>query len=171
MKKNWIKDHIPTAESVQNSNEVKGFKSHFKASCFWSYDRQPVAKGVAAGLAGSVIPGFQFFYAAILVFILRGNLPIALVSTLVTNPVTVVPITYFTYYIGTLIMGNGKSDFVLHEFEWDFSSFHAFWANVSAWGLQFGKAFFIGVPVVSISLGIIGYFGSLLVWRIWRLFR
>src|SRR5688572_12526351 len=99
--KNWLKKFISSSKLMQNS-ELKGIK-FLKASCFWSRDRQCIARGVAAGLAGAVIPGFQIFYATILVILLRGNLPIALLFTLVTNPLTVAPITYSVYFIGKLI--------------------------------------------------------------------
>lgn len=163
--KNWIKKNIPSAQSLKKSSQLKGIKSFLKAPHYWSYEHQCVARGVAAGLAGAVIPGFQIFYAAILVILLRGNLPIALLCTLVTNPLTAVPITYFVYYIGTLIIKNGSDHFVIKNFQWDFSSFHAFWSNVSAWVLQFGKAFLIGLPVVSLALGLLGYFGTILIWK------
>jgi len=164
--KNWFKKLTLSTQSMQHSHELKGLKSFFKDSCFWSYTQQSVARGVAAGLAGAVIPGFQIFYAAILVILLRGNLPIALLSTFITNPVTVVPITYFIYFIGTLFVGDGKDNFVLQNFQWDFSSFHAFWSSISAWIFQFGKGFLVGLPIASLCLGIIGYFGTLIIWKI-----
>lgn len=164
--KNWFENFLSSNKSIKNSSEIKGFKFFFKSPCYWSYETQPVARGVAAGLAGAVIPGLQFIYAAILVVLLRGNLPIALLSTLVTNPLTVLPIAYFVYYVGTLVIGNSNSHFVIHSFEWDFSSFHAFWANLSAWVLQFGKVFLVGLPIVSVCLGLLGYFGTIFVLKI-----
>jgi uncharacterized protein (DUF2062 family) len=168
--KNRLKNLIPPAKEIQKSHQLKGLKYFLHAPCFWSYDIQCTSRGVAAGLAGAVIPGFQIFYAAILAIILRGNLPIALLCTLITNPLTAVPITYFIYCIGTLIIGNGKKDFVLEEFQWDFSSFHAFWLNVSGWSLQFGKAFLVGLPIVSLCLGILGYFGTIFIWKAYSFF-
>lgn len=165
IRKIW-KKCIPSSKSLQKSTELKGLSSFFNSPCFWSRNKQSVARGVAAGLAGAVLPGFQIFYAAILVIILRGNLPIALLCTLITNPLTFVPISYFIYWVGSLVIHNGNENFVIKEFEWNFSSFHAFWANVSAWLLQFGKAFLVGLPIVSICLGVIGYFGTLLLWRV-----
>lgn len=150
------------------NKEIKELKPYFKSSVYWKFECYAVARGVAAGLAGAVIPGFQIFYAAILVVLLRGNLPIALVCTLVTNPFTVIPFTYFTYYIGTLIIGNHKAPFVMQKLHWDFSSFHAFWTGISAWLLQFGKAYFIGVPFVSLALGILGYFGTIFIWKLFH---
>ena len=126
----WLKKRIPSTKSLQNSPELKGLNFFFDSPCFWSRSQQCVARGVAAGLAGAVVPGFQIFYAAILVIILRGNLPIALLCTLITNPLTFVPISYFIYWVGSLVIRNGNENFVIKEFEWNFSSFHAFWSNV-----------------------------------------
>lgn len=166
--KNWFKKYIPTVN--KNSTTLKGLKSFLKNPHLWSYEHQCIARGVGAGLAGSVIPGFQIFYAAVLAILLRGNLPIALVCTLITNPITVVPMTYFVYFIGTLIIKNGNAKFVLQDFKWDFSSFDAFWSNLTVWILQFGKGFLIGLPIVSLSLGIIGYVGTLIVWKVYSKF-
>lgn len=163
--KPWLKKYIPTKKSIQQNSQLKGLKYFLQSPSLWSFDCQSVARGVAAGLAGAVIPGFQIFYAAILVILLRGNLPIALMSTLITNPFTVLPFIYFTYFIGSLIVGPDKNNLVVKNFQWDFSSFHEFWTNFSAWVLQFGKAFFVGVPIVSVGLGIIGYFGTIFIWR------
>jgi uncharacterized protein (DUF2062 family) len=165
----WLKKFTPSTKSMRNSRQLKKFKPFFKDPCFLSRDQQSIARGVAAGLAGAVIPGLQIFYAALLVILLRGNLPAALLSTLVTNPLTTVPITYFIYFIGTFIVGNGDTEFAIRSFQWDFSSWHAFWSNISAWLLQFGKAFLVGLPIVSLCLGIIGYFGTILIWKIYIL--
>lgn len=165
--KKWIKKQIPSATSLQKSRQLKKLNSFFNSNCFWERDCQTMARGVAAGFAGAVIPGFQILYAALLVLVLRGNLPVALLCTLITNPLTVVPFTYFIYYIGTLFIGNNNSHFEIKPFHWDFSSFHAFWINVSTWVLQFGKAFLIGLPIVSLGLGIIGYFGTIIIWKTW----
>ena len=162
----WLKKCIPSTKSLKNTHKLTGIKSYFKPGCFWARDQQHIARGISAGLAGAVIPGFQIFYASILAIILRGNLPVALISTLITNPLTFVPITYFIYYIGTLFVGDGSADFVIQNFVWDFSTFQAFWHNVSAWIFQFGKAYLVGLPIVSLGLGIIGYFGTILIWEV-----
>lgn len=169
--KKKLRKLIPSTHAIENSREFKGLKSSFKASCYWSRDHQCIARGVAAGLASCVIPGFQFFYAAILVIILRGNAPVALLFTFVSNPLTVVPITYFIYRIGTYLIGKNGNNIVIHAFQWDFSSFHAFWFNIRIWILQFGKAFLVGLPIASLIFGLIGYFGSLLIWKTLTFYR
>ena len=107
--KAWLKKHMPTKKSLQKSREFKALKPYFKKSEFWVFNCESVARGVAAGLAGAVIPGFQLFYAAILAIVFRGNLPVALLATLITNPFTVLPIIYFIHYIGSLLIGDNKN--------------------------------------------------------------
>jgi uncharacterized protein (DUF2062 family) len=160
----FLKKFTPSKKSMKHSHKLKALKTYFNVACLWSRDQQHIARGIAAGLAGAVIPGFQIFYATILAIGLRGNLPAALISTLITNPLTFVPITYFIYFIGTLFVGDGRDNFVIQNFVWDYSSFHAFWHNVSAWIFQFGKAYLVGLPIVSLGLGLIGYFGTIIIW-------
>lgn len=171
MRKKWFKK--PETPKLMTKDKAKNsrFFRYFQAPCFWEYDLQHVARGVAAGFASAVIPGVQIFYAGILVVVLRGNLPVAMISTLISNPLTFVPIVYYVSYVGALIMHNGGTQVAFKAFQWDFSSFHAFWANVGAWALQFGTAFFVGMPVVSLVLGIVGYFGTILIWELYLLIR
>ena len=164
--KRWLKKYMVTRKSVRNSRQLKKLKPYFDTSTFSSFECQPVARGVAAGLAGCVIPGFQFFYAVILAILLRGNLPIALLCTFITNPLTAIPIMYGISLVGSLIIHNGKTEFVIHDFKWDFSSYHAFLSNLGEWIFQFGKAFLVGVPIVSFCLGILGYFGTIFIWKL-----
>lgn len=161
----WLKKLFPTRESIKKSNELKYLARFLKSSDLWSFDMLPVARGVAAGLAGAVIPGFQFLYAAVLAILLRGNLVIALTGTFITNPFTALPIIYLIYWIGSLLIGNGET-IEVQEFNWHFSTIHQFWDNFGIWVLQFGKAFLIGMVVISFCLGIIGYFGTILIWKI-----
>jgi uncharacterized protein (DUF2062 family) len=163
---NKFKKLMPTKKSIKKMNEFKILKPLGNTTSFWKYDCQSVARGVAAGLGASVIPGFQIFYAAILVIIFRGNIPIALLATLITNPLTIIPIMFFTCYLGSWVLGNGESNCVINKFNWDFSSFHAFWSNFTVWILQFGKAFLIGVPILSVSLALMGYIGTIIIWKV-----
>lgn len=164
--KKWLNSYLPTSQSIKNSQELKNLKSTLKAPYFWSRNHQSIARGVAAGLAGSVLPGFQFLYALPFVIILRGNIPIAFLFTFVNNPLTFVPLNYFTYYVGSLFIGTSQGDYLVQSFHWDFSSFPAFWLNFRIWILQFGKAFLIGLPIVSLCFGLLGYLGTLSIWKL-----
>jgi uncharacterized protein (DUF2062 family) len=172
MMNKWLQKCMPTAKSIQNSSQLSGLKPYLRDPSLWNFKKcDSVARGVAIGLFAAFLPILQMLIAALLAIFLRANLPLAVLLTWVSNPLTFIPITYATYFIGEIILGNGYENAVFQEMQWDFSSFHAFWSSFSVWTLQFGKAFFIGLPVLAISVSLIGYIVTILVWKVGMLLR
>lgn len=58
---------------------------------------------------GLLVPIAQIPLSAIAAVLLRANIPVAVFSTLITNPVTFAPIYYFAYRLGNLILGEHSS--------------------------------------------------------------
>lgn len=72
----------------------------------WHFSRKGIALGVALGIFfGLLIPVAQIPVSAALAVILRANLPMAVASTMVTNPVTFGPVYYGAYRLGNLVLG------------------------------------------------------------------
>lgn len=72
-----------------------------KHRSFWVPCRDSVAVGLAAGLFFSMIPmPFQMVPAALIAARFRGNVPIAMGSCWLTNPVTQAPIMWFQFQLG-----------------------------------------------------------------------
>ncbi|MEN3976595.1 DUF2062 domain-containing protein [Emcibacter sp. SYSU 3D8] len=72
----------------------------------WHLSRRGVALGCAIGVFfGLLIPVAQIPLSAAAALALRANLPAAVVSTLVSNPVTFGPIYYFAYRVGEAVTG------------------------------------------------------------------
>mgnify|MGYP005854322615 CR=1 FL=1 len=68
--------------------------------------RRGVALGVAIGVFfGLLIPIAQIPLSAAAAIVLRANIPPAVASTLVSNPVTYAPLYYTAYRIGSAILG------------------------------------------------------------------
>lgn len=67
----------------------------------WKPCRDSVASGLAAGLFFSMMPmPFQTVPAALFALRFRGNIPIAMGATWLTNPFTLVPVTWFQFALG-----------------------------------------------------------------------
>jgi len=83
----------------------------------------------------------------------------------VSNPFTLLPLTYFTYKVGNFILGEPQSKLqaLFREFIWNFKTDH-YWDSFSMWILQFGKAFFVGLPIVAFGMAILGYSIVTLFW-------
>src|SRR5258706_16166985 len=72
----------------------------------WCLNRGSVAGAVAIGFFAGLIPGpFQMLGAALLAVPLRKNLPVALLMTLFTNPLTILPLYVLAYGYGSPLLG------------------------------------------------------------------
>ena len=93
---------LPPREKVLNNRWLRPVARHLDDDRLWHLDREPVARGVAIGLFfGLLLPLAQFLFAAVSAIVLRGNVPTAAVSTLITNPITFPPIYWLAYRLGT----------------------------------------------------------------------
>lgn len=158
----WLKKKMLTPEELKNSTP-KEFKKFFRDPIVWQFNISRVALGVAIGLFVGImtlIP-FQMIIAALLAVILRANLPTAVLATWICNPLTIVPITYFNYYIGNLMLGQDTA-FVFEKFNWDYQHL---WTSFYNWLTHFGVAFFIGFPFVATAFAILGYLLVIIFWR------
>ncbi|SDD09019.1 hypothetical protein SAMN04488509_101150 [Aquimonas voraii] len=72
----------------------------------WQLSRRGIAQGVAIGVFyGLLLPFGQIPLAGITAILLRGNVPVAMASTFISNPVTFPLIYYFAYKLGLALMG------------------------------------------------------------------
>ena len=71
------------------------------------HEPRKIARSIAFGVAiGLVIPvGLQSMVSIPLAIFFRCNLILTLVGTLISNPVTLVPLYYIAYHIGTRLTG------------------------------------------------------------------
>lgn len=80
----------------------------------WQLNRRSVATGAALGVFfGLALPLAQMPFAAAAAVWLRGNLPVATLATLVSNPLTVGPIYWCAYRAGLTMLGADTEAFEL----------------------------------------------------------
>ena len=102
---NWANRNMPTREGMAENKYLKPIAHRFLRSDLWRFNRRSVPRGVALGLfAGIVIPLGQIFLAAFLALPARANVPVAALTTFVTNPFT-------TPFV--LLLGNRIGAFIL----------------------------------------------------------
>ena len=100
------------------------------------------------------IPG-QTILAAAMAIWLRCNLPLSVVIVFITNPVTMAPIFFLAYKVGSLVMNTPLQDieFAL-SFHWLANGLSAVW-----------KPFLLGCLICGLSAGSLGYFVINMLWR------
>lgn len=141
------------------------FGDYLQHHNLWHLHRRSVSGGVAVGLFCGLIPGpLQMIGAALLAVLFRVNLPIALATTLYTNPLTIVPLYVLAYELGAWVTGQSHAltaaHFVVPEMGWDN------WLTVSVqWIISLGKPFAIGLPLLALILAVLGYAVVRIGWR------
>ncbi len=101
--------------------------------------------------------------AAICALIFRVNLPLAMLVTLYTNPITLVPLYLLAYQIGRLMIGESNGFVAPPEFS--VTSFVGWTEAMQAWMLTVAKPLGIGLIVLAAALAVIGYFATKAAWR------
>lgn len=157
---------LPDHETVKNHRWLQPFGSWLHHHNLWHLHRRSAAGGVAVGLFCGLIPGpLQMISAALFAVLLRVNLPIAVFTTLYTNPFTIVPLYVLAYELGAWVSGarNGVAETNFHfpEMHW-----HNWPGELWDWLVMLGKPFLIGLPLLAVSLAIAGYFTVRVAWRL-----
>lgn len=160
-----FRKHLPSHESIRKSPWARPFGGWLQHPNLWHLHRRSVAGGVAVGLIAGLIPGpLQMISAAILAVLFRVNLPVAVFTTLYTNPFTILPLYVLAYEYGALLIGyhNGIASAHLQLPEIDWGN----WTTVlPAWFMSLGKPFAVGLPLLAVTLAAVGYVVVRLLWR------
>ena len=102
--------------------------------------------------------------AACCALVFRVNLPLALLVTLYTNPLTIVPLYVLAYQIGRLIIGDHSSFVAPPAF--DPTIFVAWTTAMQGWMMNAAKPLGIGLVVLASLLSVLGYAATKAAWRV-----
>lgn len=84
-----IKERMPTKQELHNYKVLKPIAHLLADSRLWHLNRRTVASGVAIGVLMGFLPlPIQMLLAATVAIIAKANVPLAIVSTWITNPFT-----------------------------------------------------------------------------------
>lgn len=132
----------------------------------WRLTAHSAAGGVAVGLFCGLIPGpLQMLGAAIAALVLRVNLPLALISTLYTNPLTIIPLYLLAFTIGQWLVGVPGAVFVAPP-DFAIADFAASMQALADWAIGLGRPLGVGLLTLASLLAAAGYG---LVFGLWRL--
>lgn len=169
--RNWFKKYIPS-KTIKNHESLCWIKDRLNDSSLWHLNRHSVARGVAIGLLVAFIPlPLQMLLAAVLSIFTRSNLPIAVALTWVTNPITFLPINYFIYRVGKWILNDPVTTFVMKDFDWQGKHWTEIGSHFLHWLQSMSTAFLVGLPIVAITLSILGYILIHVIWKMSAYYR
>lgn len=157
MPRKLIKKYVPNPEKIRAIKGI-GFLAKWIADPnLWHIHRHNTAKAFASGLFWMSIPiPSQMLTSAITAIIFRANLPISVALVWISNPITMPPIFYFNYLIGSWLLGDkAKSSKHFHlSFDSLLNTLDQIWLPL-----------YLGSAVVGIVLAVISYFGIHIFWR------
>lgn len=160
----WLEQKMPTRDGMRKNRYLKPIAHRFLRSDLWRFTRRSVPRGVALGmLAAFLIPVGQIFAAVFLALPVRANVPIAALTTFITNPFTYPfwiavanQIGKFVLRIDALTAGQPLNEGMRSGLgEW--LSWFVREAGVTAFGFL----------LLAIVFGALGYVMSSLGWRWW----
>ncbi|MBD8526376.1 DUF2062 domain-containing protein [Pseudomarimonas arenosa] len=99
---------LPRRANVRRYPVVKWFAEAARKRPFlWSLKRENVLPALYLGSIVSLWPlyGFQLVVAVFVALYARANLTITVALQFITNPLTLIPIYGFTYWVGRKVMG------------------------------------------------------------------
>ncbi|MBF0803982.1 MULTISPECIES: DUF2062 domain-containing protein [unclassified Neisseria] len=157
------RSRLPDREQIFASRWSKPFAPLFDQPYFWTLNRRQAALSVAVGMFCGLMPGpTQMLTALIAAYFLRTNLPVAVFTTLYTNPITYMPLYYTAYKIGSALLGV-KAAATLEFPAWRSGNFLT---ESWAWLIGAGKPLLVGVPILGSVLAVAGYLAVLTIWRL-----
>jgi uncharacterized protein (DUF2062 family) len=123
----------------------------------WHLNRHSASGAFGIGLFFAFWPvPFQMWLSALAAIPLRVNLPLSVATVWITNPLTMPPIFYGAYKVGSITLGTSMQDFTF-ELSWT-------WL-VNSIG-TIGPAFLLGCLICSVFFGVLGYLIMNAVWRL-----
>ncbi len=104
--RDWIKHRIPSEDTLKAHPGLRWLGPLLRRPWLWHLNRRRVALGAASGVFfGFMFPVLQILAAALFAVLLRANLPVAALATLVTNPFTYAPVFLAAYGTGGALLG------------------------------------------------------------------
>ena len=166
MPRKFIRRYLPSYDTIKGYKAVAMFGPMLRHRSLWHLNRRSCAGGVAVGFICGLIPGpLQVLTSTLLAVMFKVNLPVAVLVTFYTNPVTIVPLYLIAYQLGLfLVGGNGGPPPAAIDL-WSLPLGEWIPAMID-WMKAMGRPFVVGLVTLDVLLAIAGYFVA---WWGWRL--
>jgi len=156
MPRKFLKRFMPDVHKLNEYGVLKPFGSVAHNTNLWHLNRKTAAGGFAIGIFFAFMPmPFQMIAAAATAIYFRVNLPLSVALVWISNPLTMPPMLYGSYRVGSFILRQPSEPFL---FELSLA-----WFNASITTIV--PALLLGSVVVG---GITSGLAYLLVRKLWR---
>ncbi len=159
----WASRNMPTREGLESNRFARPFAKRILRADLWRFNRRSVPRGVALGvLVGIIIPFAQILFAALLCLPIRANVPVAGLTTFITNPFTTPLIWVAGYELGAFIL---RVDSMLYARPVTSAMKHTDAAGWIEWITGQGLVLGFGLIVLAVVSAAISYLVASFLWR------
>jgi len=153
--------YLPSRDRVRSIRALRFLGEVVFEPNLWHFNRHSVSFALFVGLFCCFLPiPFQMVVCVLMCIWIRCNIPIALACVWISNPVTMPPIFFATYKLGTWILGQpNEVSRISLSFEWLSAQLSVVWAPLV-----------LGSLVAGLTFGSIAFVVTRLWWR-WRVSR
>jgi len=166
-----LRNYLPDHQAIRSNRWLAPFSNSLLHPRLWNLNRRSAAGAVAIGLFCGLIPGpLQMLGAAIGALLFRVNLPLALFTTLYTNPLTIVPLYIVAFALGKLALGEiGKGAEFVAPPDIGPEGLQAWMGALMDWMIGLGTPLALGLVLLASLLALVGYVVMRILWRIYLL--
>jgi uncharacterized protein (DUF2062 family) len=171
MPKHLIRRFLPAPERIIHHPALRFMGKRLADPGLWHLHRRSAAGAMFWGLWTAMMPmPLQMLLAATLAILFRVNLPLTIVLTWVSNPLTAIPLVWVAYWLGSLFLGipmvSGEE---LRQVLNDLAIVIGHWfGGRETAATQLGKyvePFLLGAMTLGFLSGVLGYVLMRLYWR------
>jgi len=157
MPKKFLRKYLPDPHKIMQAKSLRLFGSLLHEPNLWHMNRKSVSMAFLVGFFFMWVPlPSQMILAAGVAILLRCNLPISIALVWITNPVTMPPMFYFAYRLGSWMLGLPPNDIVFEaSFDWIAQQMGVIW-----------QPFLLGCFTLGTISGLLGFATMRLLWRL-----
>jgi len=160
MPRRLFKKLLPDPAKIKENRWLSVLGSAVHNAELWHLTRRSVAGAFFIGVFCAFLPiPLQTVLAGFLAIIFKRNLPLAVVLVFITNPLTMPPIYYFNYWLGSLLLNEPSIYQTLNIDD--------IWVWLAVNFNHIGKPLVVGSVVAGLIFGFLSYLAIHMFWS-WR---
>lgn len=159
---------LPEPENIRSNRWLRWLGPALHHPRLWHLSRRGLALGMALGFFfGLLVPLAQIPLSAAAAVALRANVPAAVASTLITNPLTFGPVYYAAWRLGSTVLGEHEpAPPVPEQAKTGHDTDAGWWQLAVRRILGVGKPLLLGLAMMATGVGITTYFVVSAFWRL-----
>ncbi len=153
----WLRGNLPNLHDLKRQGRFEFLGRLLDDPFLLHLNRRSTAGGMAIGVFVAFLPiPLQMLLAAVLAILVRVNLILAVVLVWVSNPLTIGPMLFSSYWLGASLLGTELEEVPYENaLQWFLNNLDQVW-----------QPLLLGAVILGTASGVMTYFVVLYLWRL-----